>query len=78
MLSRPENYRVLPTADTTVIALECPKVRTMPPPNSRSEAASRRVLSFTGKCEYRFLDLCLGEICDLFQVNMREIGQFVG
>ena len=51
---------------------------TMPSPNSRSAAASRRVLSFAGKCEYRFLDLCFGEIFDPFQVNLREIGQFVG
>jgi hypothetical protein len=40
--------------------------------------ASHRVLSFAGKCEYRFLDLCLGEIFDPFQLNMRQIGQFVG
>ena len=31
-----------------------------------------------GNCEYRFLDLRLGEIFGLFQIDMREVGHFIG
>src|ERR1700751_3997324 len=37
----------------------------------------RRAPSPTGNCKYRFLDLCFGVITGLFQLNMREIRQFV-
>jgi hypothetical protein len=29
-------------------------------------------------CKYHFLYLCLGEIFDLFQLNVRDVGQFIG
>jgi hypothetical protein len=31
----------------------------------------------TRNCEYRLLDLCLGEIFDFFQLHMGSVGQFV-
>jgi hypothetical protein len=36
-----------------------------------------RVLSAAGNCKYRLLDLCFGVVAGLFQLNMREVGQFV-
>ena len=52
----------------------------------RSENTNRRLLaggadpgpSPAGNCEYHFLDLCLGKIFDPFQLNVREVGQFIG
>jgi hypothetical protein len=35
---------------------------------------ARSEVSPAGNCKYRFPDLCLGDILDLFQIDMREVG----
>jgi hypothetical protein len=36
------------------------------------------IVSPAGNFEYRFLDFCLGEIAHCLEVEMRDVGQFVG
>src|ERR1700691_6292560 len=45
--------------------------------NSQNGDSQLACLSPARKCEYGFLNLCLGEILGLLQIDVREVGQFI-
>jgi hypothetical protein len=61
-----------------VVEHACPKAGVLAEFHLRWNQLGIGPSSPAGHGEDCFLDLCLGEIAELFRLNMRHVGQFVG